>query len=326
MKRTFSQLVQTTQDICIDDSSNSTTGLSDHESFIKLQVNNAIKETHRLLNNYTTRPVPKYASTVEDQIFYHNPPGLRNIVSATLEVGDIDYPLEIVNSQKIWDKLQAVDVAASTIPQYIFPRQSDFGIYPTPDDTYTLTLVGNYTPITFTANDTSDGTVTINQNSQTVEGSSTSFTQSMVNRWFVITSDGEPAGNWYKISSVTDNDTLTLQSYFEETSVSGENYLIGESPDLPEELFEFIPYKAAASYYATLRRDPSQAQALNNFYYTGDYNNARRRGKIHSGVLGIMMDYKTRGRGNSQITRFHKSSYDAWHPFKEAWGTTLSES
>ena len=73
---------------------------------------------------------PQTASTVADQQFYHYPPNVYPpIVSATLTTGGVDYPLTTINSQREWDKLNEVSFSGSAIPQFIFPRRDDFGIW-----------------------------------------------------------------------------------------------------------------------------------------------------------------------------------------------------
>lgn len=325
MRETFGTILKTTQNYCIDDETSSSNSLSDSRTFLKREINKSVQYIQRKLNMYKTRGTPKTMSTVADQIYYHYPPGLNNIVSATMDIGDRHYPMEILSNQMVWDRYQEVEILANRILQYVFPRQYDFGIYPTPGDVYTVTLVGNYLPQRMSAEDYNDGTVSVSQNSQTVTGSGTTFTSNMVGRWFCeANSDGDAIGNWYKISAFGSTTSLTLQSFFEESSLSASNYVIGESPEIPEEAQEFIPYKAAASYYATVRKDPEQAQKLLNYFFTGDFANPRRSGKLEGGILDIVSRYKNEGRGASPLIRMHKGQYDGRNPFDERWSTTLT--
>ena len=320
-RKTFGQLITASKDYCIDDSTTSQNALSDSESFIKNEINNTVHDIIDLINNYKTKGLPKTMSTVADQIYYHYPPGLNRIESATMTVGSVDYPLEVVDSQAMWDQIQIVEYAASTIPKFIFPRQYDFGIYPTPQDAYTVTLIGNYSPIRMTANDYTTGTISISQNSQTVTGSSTTFTSSMVNRWLSATDGSVDNGNWYRISAFGSTTSLTLESYFEESALSGSTYIIGESPEIPEELHSFIPYRVAGIYALTRRRDPVFSQSMMNYYYTGDPANGNRTGRIKGGVLGIINRYKLFGRGNSQLVNRKKHRFNR---FDETWSITLT--
>lgn len=333
MRETYSTLMKTTQDFCVDPSVTSTTALTPTKTFLSNQVNNTIQYLYQKIRNYKTKPLPKTMSTVADQIYYHYPPGLINIQEVTMTVGDINYPLRVINSQSVWNDFQQVNVTASTIPQYIFPRQYDFGIYPTPQDAYTVTLVGDYLPQRLTVDDYNTGTVSVTQNSTTVTGTDTVFTADMVGRWFnytttdtdpLLSGTAYPSGNWYKIASFTSTTEIDLQTYYEESTITDGAYVIGQSPEIPEELHEYIPYRASASYYSALRRDPEQGQRLINYFYTGDFYNTNRTGHMTGGTLGIISRYKNEGRSGGQINYTNKSKYNLWHPLKEAWGTTLS--
>lgn len=317
-------LLQASRDFAIDATTTSSTALTSSNVFLASQINNTIGYLFSEMSNHKTQPLPRTATTTADQIYYHIPPGMMNIETVTMTVGEVVYPLRPIHSQEFWDKLQEIDVQASTVPQYFFQRQYDFGIYPTPDDAYTITVVGNYIPKNLSASDYSEGTISISQNSASVTGSGTTFTSAMAGRWLVETnSDGIPTGNWYKISSYTSATAITLETVFEESSLSGATYLIGESPEIPEEMHEYIPYRSAAAYYATVRKDSAHAQTLLNYFYTGDFNNSDRRGKISGGILGIISRYKNVGRANSQISNTNRSPYDALSPF-DPWAITLS--
>ena len=321
MKETYSTLLQQCKDLCIDDETTTTTGLSASSTFLAREINSTIQYLFQEIRNYKTQPLPKTMTTVEDQTYYHNPPNLLNIESLTMTIGDVDYPLNVIGSQKEWNRLQQLDITSSTVPQYYFPRQSDFGIYPTPADAYTVTLVGNYLPKRLTVADYDDGTVSTTQNDATVTGSGTAFTSAMVGRWFCETdSSGLTIGNWYRITSFASTTSLELESVFEETALSGSSYVIAQSPEILEELHQFIPYRAAATYYATIRKDTEQAQRLMNYFYTGDFYNLNRGGGIKGGILGVINRYKNTGRSNSQIANIHKQR-GGWR--REAWTVTL---
>jgi hypothetical protein len=326
MRETYTTLLQTSQDFCIDDSTTSTNALSPSSTFLARQLNSTVQYLHALTKNYKTQPLPRTFSTVADQVYYHYPPDLLSMESLTLTVGGIPYTLRPIHSQEEWNHLQELDVSSSTVPQYFFPRQSDFGIYPTPADVYTGTLVGNFFPQRLSVADYVTGTVAVAQNSQTVTGTSTTFTAAMVGRWFAeADSNGLAVGKWYRISAYSSATSITLESFFEESALSGSNFIIGQSPEIPEELHEFIPYRTAAVYYSTIRRDAARAQELLNFFYTGDFGNTKRGGGIKGGVLGVINEYKNKGRANSQIAYLHKSTNVSVYPYRnEAWITTLS--
>ena len=57
--------------------------------------------------------------------------------------GGVAYPLIVIQSQLEWNRINQIDFSGTTIPQFIFPRRDDFGIYPTPQDAYTVSLTSN---------------------------------------------------------------------------------------------------------------------------------------------------------------------------------------
>lgn len=323
MRETYSTLLQTSKDFAGDDSTSSTTSLTNTEAFLARQINSTIQYLFAQIKNYKTQPVPRTFSTAADQIYYHYPPNLLSLESVTMSVGSINYPLKAISSQATWDNFQQLDITSAGVPQYYFPRQADFGIWPTPDGVKTVTVVGNFLPQRLSVADYDAGTVAVAQNTRTITGTGTAFSNAMVGRWFCeADSEGNTVGNWYRISAFTDVTTLTLESFFEETSLSSANYVIAQSPEIPEEMHEYIPYRAASIYHSTVRRDPKRGQELLNFFYTGDFANPSRSGSVKGGILGIIGEYKNKGRSNSQLVGMHKQRYDHWRD--ERWATTLS--
>lgn len=302
MRSTFSQLIKTTQDFCIDPGTSNSAGLSDSLTIIKRELNNAVKDIFTLMKKYKLRPLPKTATTVVGQIWYHNPPGLSKIESVTMAIGNIVLPLRVIHSQEEWDKLHIVPIV-SNYPIAIFPRRDDFGIYPTPRSATTLTIVGNYQPLNMTADDYVGASAAVTNNSVTITPSGATLTADMVNRYFMATDDYRiPTSNWYRIATVTPSTSFTLETYYQDATDTDTKYLIAESPDIPEELHEFLPYRAASVYYGTRRRDLDQAQRYMNYYYTGDWGNQNRSGNIRGGILAVLKDLAENGSGNSQIT------------------------
>ena len=195
MRKTYTQLQQTGKDYCVDDRTTTDSSLSAADDFIKTEINNTITEIARFFKVFRTRPLPKTLTTVADRQFYQYPSGLNSIQTATLEIGSITYPFNVVNSQEEWDRINAITYVSETIPKFIFPRKYDFGVYPIPQDTYTLTIVGNYSPINLTYEDFSTGTVALTNDSATVTGTDTAWATDVAGKWFVLTDSN------YKITS-----------------------------------------------------------------------------------------------------------------------------
>jgi len=323
VRETYSSLLLATQNYCIDPETTSKTALSPSSTLLARLINDTVQYLYDEVSNYKSQPLPYTFSTAASETYYHIPPNLLRVESLTMTIGDVKYPLKPINSQAKWDQFQQLSITSSDVPQYYFMRQNDLGIYPTPADVKTCTLVGNFLPTRLSVADYVTGTVVVANDSAVVTGTTTVFTEEMIGRWFCKTdSSGLPVGSWYKVSSFSSTTVIGLESVFEETSLSGANYMIAQTPEIPEELHQYIPYRAAATYYATARTNPGHAQTLLNYFFTGDFLNPNRGGGIKSGVLGVINKYKNLGRSNSQITKLHKGDYDnsGWE-----WATTLTE-
>ena len=322
MRMSFSQIIQACKDIAIDDQSVSYTGMSDSLTFIKREINNTVNSIFSLIKEYKLQPGPRTASTVASQTYYSYPPDFSKLESITVNIGSNSPRLTIVQSQEEWDRL--IQISLTGFPTHVFPRQLDFGLYPTPGAVYTMTLNGNYNPVNMTNVDYIDGTVTTTLNSATVTGASTTFTAAMVNRWFAITSGGIAQGNWYKVSTYTSVTSIAITPTFAEATGATQNYIIGESPDIPPELHEYIPYRVGSVYWHTRRHDSNRAQELANYFFTGDFNNTKRSGRMTGGVLSVLNDLRNNGRGNSNLIETGGNNYNNDYLTNTIWGTTLS--
>lgn len=323
MRQTFSQLIQSTKDACIDDTTTTYTGLSDAGTFLKQQINLTVAHLFSLLRDYKLIPPSYTESTVVNQTYYNFRPGFNKLESLTVALGTHTPRLRIIQSQQEWDYLQQVPVAAG-FPTAVFPRRDDYGIYPKPQKVYTMTLTGIFNPVNMVNIDVTDGTIAITNNNTAIVGTSTVFTSAMINRWLAVTTGGIPSQNFYRIASRSSNTSIAVDRKVIESTASGLSYLIGESPEIPDELHEYIPYRAAANYYMLRRKDKDQAQSLLNYFYTGDYANTTRKGNIKSGVLSVLRDLQEKGRGNSQIVETAGGTRAPNYIADGIWGLTLT--
>jgi hypothetical protein len=316
MRQTYSQLQGTCKDY-ISQSSGSFAS-STVANFIKQHINQRYHLIQRKLTGYINTDLPQTCSTVADQQRYHYPQNIYPpITSATLEIGDVYYPLVIIHSQSDWDALNQVTFSGTAFPQYIFPMRDHFEVWPIPAAAGdTITLVASLLDRDMTQEDYTTGTVTVTNNSATVEGAGTTWTAAMVGRWFQANEDQY----WYRINSFTDADTITLESVFEGSTKAGDTYTIGEVPEIPPELCELIPHGVAADFYAGPRKDFAAAQAHNNYFWTGDFTNPQRNAKYAaSGLLGAINLYSK--RGTSAVIDKNIGMKDL---FDDRWTATLS--
>lgn len=316
MRETFGTLIKAGQDYCVDDSTASTTGLSDTKTFLKREINIACRIIFNKLKIYKNEK--SYTDlTEEDEQYYPMPRDMGTILSCTHTTGGVAYVLETVNSLKQWEYLNKKDFGESVMPQFIFPRRDDFGIWPTPataDETITLTYHPTYKDMS--ADDYSAGTVAMTISDATVTGTDTVFTAVMADRWFRTDDDR----TWYKIETYTSATALELETVFEGLTDASSSYLIGESPEIPSELHHLPAHYATGMFMAGPQRNKADAQAELNFFWTGDYSNSSRvPSRASGGLLGALGTYKAIGRDSSRLVRKKQHTYSRFNE----WGTTL---
>lgn len=243
------------------------------------------------------------ASTVASQQYYYYPPGTVGVDSATITIGSVQYTLQPIYDQGLWNWWNALQIQPTAIPQFIFPRKSDFGIWPIPQAVYTINFQRFFRDRNLLVADYSTGTATMTAGSATVTGTTTTFTDAMVGRWFTVTDLTCPGqGYWYRVASVTSATVLTLETdWASSTTASPVTYRIGETPEIPEEAHVILPWGTAADYYAGLRADATKAAYYNNLFWTGDSQNSARdfdSKNVAGGLIGMIKKYADRERDN----------------------------
>jgi hypothetical protein len=307
--------------MCIDGSGGDNASAS--QTFYKRHINSRYEHILSKLPSYLSE-ITRTFTTVADQQYYHFPPNIKEIESLSVTVGSVTYPLTPVHSNKRWVDLNALTVQPSSIPQLYFKRQRDYGIWPIPQDAYSSSIEYSIRAGGLVRTDYVTGTVTATENDETVEGAGgtawSTTTNVMPDDWFTLTdSNGETRGSWYRVASVTDADTLELESVFEETTEAGATYIIGQSPELPEDLHELTAHGALADYFAGLRQSVAKAQGWSNIYWTGDWgNDSRSPRSVSGGLIDGIRRYQN--RSDSQLIERRKNL----RPTDKVWGGTYT--
>lgn len=294
---TYTDLIEACQDAAGGDTSTAS------KTFFKQRLNIRYEQLLSFLPSKYTE-VTRTFSTVAGQQYYYKPPSIRRIESIVVTIGSVDYPLDPINSQMEWDRFNAIDFQAGAIPSVYFERQRDFGIWPIPQGAYNSTIVYNLRNQPMVNEDYTTGTVAVSENSDTITGTTTSWDGNVfAGQWFSLTdSNGEPKGDWYRIESVGSDTSITLETVFENATASSQNYVIGDSPELPDEAHIMVRDGAVADYYAEKRQAPAKAQGWSNKFWTGDFNNnSRDIENVVSGALFIKKTYQD--RTDSQIIK-----------------------
>jgi len=229
------------------------------------------------MNNYKTVK-PYSISTASNTQIYGMPPGLVTIEGGYITVGSVNYPLQPINSRFNIEQLNALQIQASALPQFYFVEQDTFQIWPIPQAVYTGKIYYHFRDRNLSVNDYTNGTISLTNGSNIVTGTSTTFTTAMVGRWLTVTDTTIPGqGYWYRIIGQSSATSITLGGLdgitpinWQNASVSGATYRIGETPELPEEMHEILAAGTACDYYMFMRKDATAATYYSNLFFTGD--------------------------------------------------------
>jgi hypothetical protein len=323
MRQTFSDLIT----ICQNGAGKDTSTPS--QTFFKQRINANDEFIVSKLPSYLNETVRTF-STVADQQYYHYPWEIREIEGLTITINSVIYPLIPIHSNRRWNEINAIQIQAGAIPLHYFKRQRDFGIWPIPQAVYTGTIEYTVRGGGMVREDYTQGTVTTVENDATVEGAGSPAwsitTNILADDWFSLTdSNGEPRGSWYRVGSITDADTLELESVFEEDGEAGATYVIGQTPEGPEEGHELRAYGALMDYFLSFRQSPTKAKVWANLFWTGDPGISRqiavaeRKPWTGGGLLGLINDYTN--RDSSQLI---ERRTDRGDPRMKVWATTIS--
>lgn len=252
--------------------------------------------------------------------YYPYPQGEVQIEGMYITIGSVNYPLQCITSRFDWEQLNAIQIQASAIPQFYFPRRDDFGIWPTPQTVYTGNMSYRYRDRNLSVADyTGPGTIVLTQGSATVVGTSTSFTPAMVGRWLVVTDPTIPGqGYWNRVVGYTSATVIQLyQPWTAATTSAISLYTIGETPEIPEEGHTILAAGTTADYYGGMQKDPDNYTMFDNIFWTGNPKNGKRTmgdKELTGGLLGLRDKYVDRDDRHliKRKPRLNPLQYKVW--------------
>lgn len=221
-------------------------------------MNQGLKLFKNAARRYWTRKQIT-ANLVVSQQDYQLPADFVRTTEVTITANGIVYPLVEVPSEHVWNELNVIPAVTIYIPTKFFVKGFNvISIWPAPSNSNVGTITVSYEPnLPDWSQGDVTGTTSVNNNSQTVTDSATSFTSNMVGMWFTVT-DGT-GGNWYQIASVSDDNTLSLANYYQDLTNGTASYLIGACPDIPGDYHLALAYFAAYQFFLK-RKDMAQAE------------------------------------------------------------------
>ncbi|KKR00175.1 MAG: hypothetical protein UT24_C0016G0064 [Candidatus Woesebacteria bacterium GW2011_GWB1_39_12] len=228
-----------------------------------------INMVHRNILSYWNWPFMETSgtcSTVASQQAYTFPYNIKRVKSVSVTVSDIVYSLKEISDWDYWTKLNQYgsDYTSNIAEFYFVNDETEIQIFPIPSTAgKTVTIVYEKSVRDLSVDDYTTGTasITITTSKYAITGGSTTWTAAMVGRYFKFDTDDW----WYEITSRTSNTVITLKRAFGGASVSGDTYVIGEMPSLPEDFHDLIWLGAVGRYWTLKREDNHAAFYLRQF-------------------------------------------------------------
>lgn len=149
-------------------------------------------------------------------------------------IDGIKTKLTMVVDDNEWDRITAQHTTGER-PEYIHWVQSDiFEIYPAVDTDHDGAGYLRYQKLALplSQDDYTTGTVTVENDSETVIGVGTGWNDDMIGRHFKL-AEGNTHLAYYRVAHVVSATELELENYWNGDNVSTASYRIGEQPNLP---------------------------------------------------------------------------------------------
>lgn len=275
-------------------------------TFLNTMMNTGYKDVLAELGRPVTEKT-KTTTSVASQRGYQMPQDFNWLKSIKVTVGSTIYTPDEEESQEQWD-YRTTQTRSGDVPEAYFVRPrfgfqgTEVQLDPVPSTNgNTITVVYEAIDRDLSQAKYTTGTIAVTNGSATVTGSGTTFSAAMIGRYLQITS-ATGDGLWYKVTGFSSTTSITLENYYQGTTVSGVTYQIAEAFGLPEDL-HMLPIYYAVWHYHLFRRDKTRSDEYGAYYTAGLQNAKRRYGtKARSNII------KGGRRGISG------STYPRWFP------------
>lgn len=265
--------------------------------FLKQDINQGLRLFKNAARRYWTRQ-EKITDMQAGQQYYQMPADFVRATEVRVNSNGLNFPVILVNSEHLWNKLNIIPAMTINLPTYAFVRGfNEIGLWPTPSAFTAGGLIVSYEPrlMDMTTDDvtdvTSGFTTGVTNGNQTVTFSGSCVTPGMVGRWFTV-QDGTD-GNWYQIATYENSSSFNLANNYQGlTEPTATPFIIGSAPDLPEDYMMALPYYAAFNFYLK-RKDTETAEMYKNeFYNLLEEYKSTYSGKATGLVQNAIQDYR----------------------------------
>lgn len=184
------------------------------------------------------------ANVVANQQYYQTPRECIRVSGISVD----GVPMVEIKSEQRWRELNYSD-STGTPTNFFIKGTGEYGLYPIPSEAIAsgIEVYFESREKDMTADNYTSGTITVVNGSQTITHSATGFTASMVGRYLAVT-DGTD-GFYYKIGTFISTSALGLENVYEGPDGAAKTFIIGESPQIPEEYHESLEDYAKFRWY-----------------------------------------------------------------------------
>ncbi len=199
---------------------------------------------------------------------YALPENFKSMTDFYVTVGTTQYRADVIQDDELWRQINSTTTqTTSDFVEFIYIRKSRLEMWPIPSSVQTATMIYTTIDKDLVNDDYTTGTITtLTNGASAVTAADSTFTSSMVGRYFKINADAA----WYRISAFGTTTTLTLGSEYQGASIAAgkEAYTIGEMVNLPPDIQD-LPVYYAVWRWALFRKDVQLAREFERMWKEG---------------------------------------------------------
>lgn len=154
--------------------------------------------------------------------------------------------LDYIDSERQWNHMKE-QVNSSGIPTGWRMTENDLiEIVPRPSEGATAELQYQARAKPLKAEDYTTGKVAVDAGSAVVTGTGTTFAASMVGKYLKVTGGDEA---YYRIIQFNSPTQVTLENYYDGASITDADFIIGDSPNVPQDYHYALADAGLYNYY-----------------------------------------------------------------------------
>jgi len=304
MRRTMNQLLKDSQDIVSDNSTVESDRLSSSTDFLYRMLCEGISVTKRALRNAqeSLREVSTILDTNGKIGYPHSGREVQDIYALNTNdpMGSHLEPMERINNVTKWNRVTA-GAERAVYPKYYFLAPEGIRFYPKPLQPLRVVveLQEQDRVPTMTQLDGSIGLLQITNNTNVVNiiPKDSEFSLPVMDGWWLFL-----GGRWYQIDKTMTTRRFELTTIYDGNTIQGtDDFVIGDCPDLPDDLIHCLPNYAASKYFLSKQQNLPMSQTFLNLFWNGSPPDPNQAGnqRTNDGVTAYINHYMVSGRDNT---------------------------